>query len=310
MKAVQSLLTIVLTGALSGAFWVTTESGPAIGKSRHHISGEGSRGPKTADGVQKSAGASVAVATNNLGTGNTNEKTKAGAGDKGGRNSRRPGSDGPLKKGDNLPGKADLQNAGAADPGKSEVVDRGDSSHHDHDAVHPGKNSSTDVGKSDIVADGPGHKVKKPSDTTKKITTIFRQQVAKDPRHQSGPTNIERNAIGVAIYNDGNPKSGIDPKKDSAKANGESAGPPSPADTPPPGSAATSPGPTATKTITNAVTPSAGHPGNIAADPARTGPIINGTSISRPGSNLASIGGPTKNIPGALSGNSFRPRNP
>jgi hypothetical protein len=290
MKGLQSLLTIVLTGALSGALLVIMESGVAIGKSRHHVPAESSRG------VQKTTGASDAATTNNPGTGDTMGNTNRSGGDKRDRNSSMPAGDGLLKKG-----------AGAADAGKIQVGDRGDSSH--HDVVQPGKNSVTESGKSDnVVADGPGHKTKKPADTTKKIMTIFRPQVAKDLRHQSGPAKIGRNAIGVVIYKDGNPTSGIVPKV-SANASGAPAGPPSPTDTPP-GPTATSPGPTATKTIANAVTPNAGHPGNITANPARTGPIINGTSISRPGSNLASLGGPTKSISGSLSGNSFKPRNP
>jgi hypothetical protein len=177
-----------------------------------------------------------------------------------------------LKKGDNLPLKVVPRNTGAADTGKNQVGDRGDSSSH-HDVVQPGKNNVTDPGKSDnVVADGPGHKTKKPVDTTKKITTIFRPHLVKDQQHLSGPGKIERNAIGVAIHNDGDPKAALDPK----------VGPK--AEVAPP----SVPSPSGPTSVENAATLTMGHPGNHAVEgPPKNGPIIGGTSVSRPG-NLVS----------------------
>jgi hypothetical protein len=288
MNALQSLLTIVLTSALSGGLLVTVESGTAIGKSRHYISGEGSHGSKSPDGVQKSAGASAAPATNKPGTGDTNEKSNVGAGDKGGRNSSGPTSDGPLGKGDDLHGKVAPQNAGTADFGKNQVGDPRDSSH--RDAMHPGNNSGIEAVKSDnVIADGPGHKTKKTSDTTKKITTIFRPHSIKDEQHPSGPGKIEQNAIGAAIPNAGSPKSGLD-SKPGPKVDVAATGAPST---------------TGIKAVANAFAPAVGHLGIHAVEgPPKNGPIINGTSVVRPG-NLASVGGP-----GTLNGSSFKPGHP
>jgi hypothetical protein len=290
MKAIQSLSAVILLGALS----IAAGFDVAVAKQRHHVSDDSSHGIKSFDRAQKLGGdrgdaaknPTTAPLTSDAGGGKVNK-------DKGDQNAGAPSSGGPMKKGD-MPAKGGPRDAGTAETGKNHVGDREDSGHHDNNAVNAGKGNGTDVGKSDIIADGPGHKTTKPSDTKKKITTIFRPHELRDHRHPSIPGKIERNAIGVAIPNGGNPKLGLEPKV-SAKLNGA------------PGLG----GPTATKTIPNAVMPFARHPGNNAVVIApKTGPIINGTSVSRSGSNLTSIGGPSKNVVGALSGSSFKPKHP
>lgn len=292
MKAVHSLLAITLAGALSGALLVTMEPGPAVAKSRHHFPGEGSHTLKSSEGVQKSAGASGPGAVNNAITGT---KINPNTSDMTSRNASVHAPDGSMKKGESLSGKIGPQNSGSSDLGKNQVSDRADGGHHEHDAVHPGTNGDAEVIKRDsVVADGPGHNTKKSADTTKKITTIFRLHMSKDERHLPGPGTIERNAIGFAIYN-GSAKAGLDSK---LSAKGDVA------------PATSAPSPTATKAIANPVTPAIGHQKNAVDNPAKNGSLINGTLVGRPGSNLASVGGSTKNIVGTLSGNSFKPKHP
>jgi hypothetical protein len=297
MKAVHSLLAVTLSGALSCALLTVAGSDPTAAKPRHHVSGDGSLGPKSSGAGQKSGGAPDSAVTNSP-TGNSGGNTNANtsARDKGDHNSSGPTNDGLMKKGDDLPGKAGPQNPDTVGPGTNRIGDR-DGGHQDRDVAHPGKNNSADTAKGDnIIADGPGHKVKKPTDTTKKITTIFRPHLAKDHQHPTAPGKIERNAIGVALQNAGTQKSTFDSKV-IPSINGA---PASPA------------GPITTKTTTNTVTPTIGRSGNNAAEgPPKNGLGINGTSFSRPPSaNLAGIGGPRKNIVGALSGSSFKPRHP
>jgi hypothetical protein len=288
MKAIRSLSAIMLTGALSGALLVTMEGGAAVAKSRHHFPGGGLHGSKSSDPVQKSAGASDTAASNNANTRNTN----ATADDKGRHDSRALPDDGPMKKGDNLPGKAAPQNSGTVDSGKNQIGDREDAIR--HDVVHPGATTTTDAGKSEaVIADGPGHKTKKTADTPKKITTIFRPHLLKDHVDRSGRGNIGRNAVGIAIQNDGGPKRGLDSRSDSKFVHAP----------------AGAPAATASNTIANTTKSTVEHVRNIAVENPY-GPTIDGTSFGRPGSNLASIGGSTKNIAGTLSGNSFKPKYP
>lgn len=288
MKAICSLSAIMLTGALSGALLVTMEAGAAVAKSRHHFTGDGLHESKSPDPVQKSAGVSNAAASNNANTVHTNGNTNASGDDKGSRDSGVPPGDGPMKKGDNLPGKVVPQTSGKVDSGKNQIGDRGDTVH--HDVVRPGATTNTEPGKSEaVIADGPGHKTKKPKDTTKKITTIFRPHLLKEHEHQSGLGKIERNAVGLAVHNDGGPKPGLDSKPDSKLF------------------LAPAPGSTASSTIT----PTIGRPRNNAVEnPPKNGPRIDGTSFGRPGLNTASVGGPTKNNVGALAGTSFKPKHP
>jgi hypothetical protein len=290
MKAIRSLSAIMLTGALSGALLVTMEAGAAVAKSRHHFPGEGLHESKSSDPVQKSAGAPDAAASNSANTVHTNGKRNSSADDKDSHNSSAPLGDGPMKKGDNLPGKVAPQTSGTVDSGKNQIGERGDTVH--HDVAHPGATTNTEAGKSEaVIADGPGHKTKKPKDTTKKITTIFRPHLLHV--HQSGPGKIERNAVGLAIHNDVGPKPGLDSKPDSKVV------------------LAPAPGSTASSTIANTATPTIGRPRNNAVEnPPKYGPRIDGTSFGRPGSNLTSVGGPSKNVVGALSGNSFKPKHP
>jgi hypothetical protein len=297
MKAVHSVLAVTLSGVLSCAVLTVAGSDPTAAKPRHHVSGDGPHGSKSSDAGQRSGAAPGSDVTNGS-TDNTssNSNFNASAGNKDGHKSGGTTSDGPMKKGDGLPGKAGPQNSGTADSGRNQIGDR-DSDHRDRDAAHPGKNNSTDAAKGDnIIADGPGHKVKKPADTTKKITTIFRPHLVRDHQHPSVQGKIERNAIGVTVQNAGTPKSAFDSKVISS-ANGAPVGPA---------------GPISTKTTANTVTPTIGRPRNNAAEgPPKNGLGINGTSVSRPPSaNLASIGGPRTNIVGALSGSSFKPRHP
>jgi hypothetical protein len=294
MKSIQSLAAVMLLGALSVA-----GSDVAAAKQRHRASDEGSHGIKFSDGAQKSVGDRGDHGVNGDGAAknSTAGPLNSNAGNKvnkdGNQNAGGPISEGPMKGGDNLPGKGGPHNAGSAESGKNQIGGREDSSR--LDATQPGKIGSADGGKSDIIADGPGHKTQKPSDTTKKITTIFRPHVVRDHQHPTVSGKIERNAIGVTISNNGNSKLGLEPKV-AGKINGSPAG---------------IPGPTATMTIPNAGMPIVRRPGNNAVEMApKAGPIINGTSVSRPGSNLTSVGGPSKNIVGALSGSSFKPRHP
>jgi hypothetical protein len=292
MKAVQSLMAVMLSGTLSGALLVVARSDPAAAKQHHHISGEDSNGSKSSDGGK--SGGTPAGGVRNSSTGNASGSANANTSpsDKNGNNASGPTTDGPMKKGDERPGKSGSQQSGTADPGKNQLIDH----EVDRNAVHPGNINGADAGKSDIIADGPGHKTAKPADTTKKTTTIFRPHMVRDHRRPSVQGKMERNAIGVAIPNDGNPKLGLEPKV-TDKADGARTG---------------LPGLVTTTTIPNAAMPLARRPGNnnaVEVAP-KTGPIVNGTSVSRPGSNLTSVGGPSKNIVGALSGSSFKPRHP
>jgi hypothetical protein len=295
MKASQSLSAVMLLGALS----IAAGFDVAAAKQRHHVSNDsshdGSHGIKSFDRAQTLGGNRGDAAKNSTTAPLTSDAGDSKVSkDKGDQNAGAPSSGGPMKKGD-MPAKGGPRDAGTAETGKNHVGDREDSGHQDHNAVNPGKGNGTDVGKSDIIADGPGHKTTKPSDTKKKITTIFRPHEVRDHQHPSVPGKIERNAIGVAIPGGGNSMLGLQPKV-TAKVNGALAG---------------LPGPAAAKTIPNAVMPFARHPGNNAVGIApKTGPVINGTSVSRSGSNLTSVGGPSKNVVGALSGSSFKPKHP
>jgi hypothetical protein len=290
MKAIRSLSVIMLTGALL----VAIEAGAAVAKSRHHFLGNEphGHGSKSSDPVQMSAGASDAAASNNANTVRTNGNTNAGGEDKGRQDSSALTDDGPIKKGDNLHGKVAPQNSGVVDFGKNEIGDRGDSVR--NGVVHPGATTNTDAGKSEaVIADGPGHKTKTITDTTKKITTIFRPHLLKDQEHPSGRGNIERNAVGLAIHNDGLRKPSLDLRSDSRVAH----------------TSAGASGSTASNMIANTAKLTMEHARNNTSPP-KYSPTIDGTSFGRPGSNLASIGGSTKNIAGTLSGNSFKPKYP
>jgi hypothetical protein len=290
MKAIRSLSAIMLTGAVSGALLVTMEGGAAVAKSRHHFLGDVPHEFKSFDPVQRSTGASDAAVLNNANTAHTNGNLNAGADGKGGHDSRGLPDDGPMKKGDNLPGKVAPQNSGTVDSGKNQIGDREDAVR--HDVGHP--DAAIDAGKSEpVIADGPGHKTKKTTDTPKKITTIFRPHLIKDHEDRSGRGNIERNAVGLAIHNDGGAKPGWDSKPGSKGVHAPAGAPVS----------------TASNAIANTTKSTVEHARNIAVENPR-GPTIDGTSFGRPGSNLTSIGGSTKNIAGTLSGNSFKPKYP
>jgi hypothetical protein len=256
---------------LAGTLSVAVGSNVAIAKGRHQVSENGSRAIGTSDRGQKLEG--------NHGIGAVKSSIAA------------PGNNAGGKGNQNVPGQAGPQNAGTLQSGKNQIGDRSDGSHHETDlnTVHPG---GTDAGKgTPVIADGPGHKTNRPADTTKKTTTIFRP--IREPQHPTGLGNIERNSIGAVIHHDANPKLGLDPKV-GARVNGVPA---------------SRTGPT-TKTIPNAssISRTAVRPGHNLTDPPQRGSIINGSSVSR--SNVTSVGGPTKNIVGALSGNSFKPKHP
>jgi hypothetical protein len=292
MKAIHSLSARILTSALSGALLVTMEGGAAVAKSRHHFPGDVVHGSKSSGPLQKSAGASDAAASNSANTVHMNGNTNASADDKGRHDSSALPDNGPMKKGDNLPSKVTPH--GTVDSGKNQVGDRGDAVR--YDVVHPSATTNTEAGKTEaVIADGPGHKTKKATDTTKKVTTIFRPLLLTDHGHPSVGGNIERNAVGVVIHNVGAPNPGLDSKLDSKLVLAP----------------ASAHGLTASNTIANAAKPTIGHARNNAVEnPPKYGPTIDGTSFGRPGSNLASIGGSTKNIAGTLSGNSFKPKYP
>lgn len=269
MKAIQTLTAVALSGALS----VAVGSNGAVAKGRHQVSANGSPGIGTSDRGQKSGG--------EHGIGTVKSSTAA------------PGNNAGGKGNQNVPGQAGPPNASALQSGKNQIGDRADSSHHQTDlnTAHPG---ATDAGKgTPVIADGPGHKTNRPADTTKKITTIFRPPVVREPQHPTGLGKIERNSIGAVIHHDANPKLGVDPKV-GARVTGVPASPL---------------GPT-TKTIPNAgsISTAIVRPGRNLTDLPQRGSIISGSAVSR--SNVTSVGGPTKNIVGTLSGNSFKPKHP
>ena len=160
--------------------------------------------------------------------------------------------------------------------------------------MHP---RSADAGPgTPIIADGPGRKTNQPADTTKKTTTIVRPHVVRQPQRPTGLGKIERNSIGAVIHHDASPNLGLDPKVN-VRVNKVAAG---------------THGPTTTRTIPNAgSTPTATvRPGHNLTNPPLHAPTTNGSSVSRLGSNVTSIGGSTKNIVGALSGNTFKLKHP
>jgi hypothetical protein len=134
----------------------------------------------------------------------------------------------------------------------------------------------------DIVADGPGHKLKKPLiDATKKTTTI-------GPKHWHWVNGIhhlaaisQRNAVGLAPHQDNDPKGGIV----KFGTNGL-------------------PGPTASTNIT--------HSGmtKVIDGPPKIDAGLSGKVISHMSPGTGSLGGPVKTTWGTLSGNAFRPKQP
>jgi hypothetical protein len=136
---------------------------------------------------------------------------------------------------------------------------------------------------SDIAADGLGRKLKKQLiDATKKTTTI-------GPTHRHWVNGIhhlaaisQRNAVGLALQQDDDPKRGTDVK---FGANGL-------------------PGPIASTHISHSGT-SKGIDGPPKIDAGHSLKVIRNMS---PGT--ASLGGPVKTTWGTLSGNAFRPKQP
>lgn len=289
MKAFRSLRAVMLLGALS----VAVGSNVAVAKGRHQVSEDGTRGLASSGGGQKSGGnrsaPGIGAAKNSTATPGNNAS--------GNQNVRGPVNAGPTQKGDSLPGKASPQNVGPPQSGKNPIGDRGDGTHHQPDlnTVRPG---SMDAGKgTPVIADGPGHKTNRPADTTKKITTIVRPHVVRESQHPTALGKIERNSVGAVIPHDVNPKLSLDPKV-SAGVNGVLAGPP---------------GPTAAKTtIPNAgsISTATVRPGPNLTNPPQHRSIISGSLVGHPSSSVTSVGGPARNLAGALSGNSFKPKHP
>jgi hypothetical protein len=286
MKALQSLTAIMLLGALSVGFNV------AVAKGRNHASDAGLGALKSSDGGQKSGGY-----RSDNGTGAAKNSTTTPGNIAGGNEHvRAPDNAAPTKQGDNSRGKTGSQNVDPAQLGKNQIGNRPDSGRHEPDlnTLHRG---SADAGPgTPVIADGPGHKTNRPADTAKKTSTIFRPRMVREPQLPTGLGKIERNSVGAVVPHDAGPKLGLDPKV-SARVNGVPAG---------------APGPSTIKTIPNAGSlPTATfRPGHNLTDPPQHGPIINGNSVGHSGSNVTSIGGPTKNIVGTLSGNSFKPKRP
>jgi hypothetical protein len=284
MKALQSLTAVMLLGALSVGFNV------AVAKGRNHASDAGSVALKSSDGGQKSGG----HRSDNVSGAGKNSTTTPGNLAGGNQHVRGPDNAGSTKQGDNSRGKTGSQNVDPAQLGKNRIGNRPDSGRHEPDlsTVHPG---SADAGPgTPVIADGPGHKTNRLADTAKKTTTIFRPRVVREPQLPMGLGKIERNSVGAVIPPDAGPKLGLDPKV-SSRINGVPAGPL---------------GPSTIKTTPNvgSLPTATFRPGHNLAP--QHGPIINGSSVSHAGSNVTSIGGPTKNIVGTLSGNSFKPKRP
>jgi hypothetical protein len=278
----------LLAAMLSGAFVVAVESG--AGAQDHHRRGDnGAQGSTAFVTGEKSGDTFDHGDAKNQNSGAPDANT----GDKVGQQSG--ALDGPMKKGD-APGKTGSPNAGSssADSGKANSGDKG------WDNGHTSKNAG-DTGKPDnIVADGPGHKIKKPEDKSKKLTTIFRPHANKDHPHPSTTaTSTLRNAIGVALHDTKEPqKPAFDVKTGNKVANlpvgpsvalGVSSG---------------------TKTVTSPTTPTTVHTGSTSEVAPRSGAAISGSGVGRPGTNLASIGGPNNTMVGVLSGSSFKPKHP
>jgi hypothetical protein len=245
----------------------------AVAKGRHHVSDAGSLATKSSDGGQRSE--------DNRTGGVKSPTTAPGDNGNANQNVRGPVNAGTTKQGNNLRGKTGPQNAGGAQPGRNQP---------DLSTMPPG---GADAGPgTPVIADGPGHKTNRPADTTKKIATIVRPHVVRQSRRPTGLGKIERNSIGA--HYDARPKLSLNPKV-TARVNSVPTG---------------SLGLSTTRTIPYAgsmpiATVRLGH---SLANPPKHGPIINGSSVTRSGSNATSIGGPTKNI--ALSGNTFKPKHP
>jgi hypothetical protein len=262
VKAFNSLTTVVLLGALS------VGSNVAVAKERNQLSDAGSHAMKSFDGRQK-PGKRFGGAESSTTTPGNNAAAD--------QNVRGPVNAGTLKQRNSLRSRTGPQNAGATQPAKNQP---------DLNTVRP----EADVGPgTPVIADGPGHKTNRPSDTMKKITTIVRPHVVRQPQRPAGLGKIERNSIGAVIHRD------TSHPRLSARVSAVPTG---------------APGRTTTETIANAgsVPTATVRLGHNLANPPLHGPIINGSSFRRSGSNSASIGGPTRNI--ALNGNTFRPRHP
>jgi hypothetical protein len=284
MKSNHPLLAAMLSGA------VVVAAGTGAGAKEHHHGGNnGSQGSTSVDGAQKSGDTSDHGGSKNQDSG----AASANAGDKG---AQPPGTpDGPMKKGD-LPGKTGSHNAGSHNAGSNAADSNTDSEDKGHDHSRAGKNTGDPGKPENIVADGPGHKIKKPEDKTKKVTNVFRPHVNKDHAHPTTTATItQRNAIGVALHDAKDPQK---PELDSKTGNKLANAPIGPNGSP------------NIKAVTTVTTPTTIHPGPLGEVAPKSGPAISGSRVGRPGANLASIGGPNKTMVGVLSGSSFKPKHP
>jgi hypothetical protein len=298
MKAKHGLLAVMLFGTLSA-------TDVAVARPRHPVSAESSgHGSKSSGTEQNSGDALNGGVKNSTGaatsTAGTNPNTNVG--DKGNPNFGGPTEDGPIKKGQGLPGKTGPQNSGkgsVGDAGKNQI---GEGRDHRGATYPSAKNGVAEHGVEpvridNVIVDHSGHKPKKPvDDTTKKVTTIVSKPPANGNQRIPGLVAIgggEKNAVGLALHNDKDPKQGKDAKID--------AKPPDPGP----------PGPAGIKSNPIAVTTNiAGHPGsnpNGVEGPPKIGAGLNGTLINRPGSGPSTIGGPVKNL-ASINGTSFRPK--
>jgi hypothetical protein len=299
MKATHYLSAIMLLTALSAA----AATDVAVAKPRHPVSAEGSGHGSTSPNTEQkksgdAPGGSVKNSNGGPANGNASPNTNTNVGDRGNPSSGGPPEDGPMKKGQGLPGKTSGKSS-VGDAGKNQIDDTGDRNR--RGMAHPGAKNATEHGAEplrvdNVIVDHSGHKSKtQVVDTTKKVTTVSAPP-AKGNQRPSGLAAIgggDKNAIGLAMRNDKDPKLGKDAKIDAK-----------PLDPIPPGPAGIKSNPI---TVT---TNSAGHPGsnpNVPEGPTKIGVGLNGALISRPGSGPAIIGGPAKNI-ASINGTVFRPK--
>jgi hypothetical protein len=276
VKLAHCLIAVVALGLLA-----TDAAARTRGPASTADSGHGSKSPR--DG-QKS-GESGGSVKNSIGGADTNAGTSAV--DKGSKNASGPVENGPMKKGDSLPGKSGPQNSGKASAG--------DGGKNQPGVTHPAANNgvvehATDPIRTDnVIVDHSARNSRKPVvDATKKIITTNRPAVGNSNQQPSGLAAIgggQRNAVGLAVRNDGDSKSGPDGK-------------------------AVLPGPEVPKTNAIAPTTNIGHPGsnpNAIEGAPKINAGLSGTLISRPGSGPSTIGGPVKNL-AAINGTSLRPK--
>jgi hypothetical protein len=241
-------------------------------------------------GVQKTGGEQNGFSKNSTGA-------ATNSGDKGGQSPGGTAENGSLKKGGNPPGKGGLQDAGKGAIGGAGKTQIGEGADGNHSGVtqsgpKPGAVSAEPIRTDNVIVDRPRRNAKKSVvGTPKKIITTSRPPVTNQrPTGLTAIGGAERNAVGVALSNDKEPKLNSDSKVDGKGT-----------ETGLPGVAGTKSGPVVPA-------PNIDHPVNNGSDgPPKITAGLNGSLISRPGVAPGTIGGPAKNI-ASINGTTFRPK--